>query len=67
MTRQEILKIYFKMPVTERFYIGKQLGVIEKGESIESTDRDLISSKFLNRARKAGKMNELRELLSKSK
>jgi len=60
---EKMLKAYFGLPVTKRFEIARELKILQKGESIDSPNKDELSSKFLVRARKGNLLYELWNLL----
>ncbi|HWK06223.1 MAG TPA: SEFIR domain-containing protein [Puia sp.] len=55
----KILQAFFALPVLARFHIAQSLGLLEKGESIESPNIDKLSALFLERAYKRGLMPDL--------
>jgi hypothetical protein len=46
----KLFQAFFSLPVTKRFTIAKELGLLDKGEEIEAGKNDKLSSLFLERA-----------------
>lgn len=63
---EKLLKAYFNLPITERFELAKKLNLLEKDESIESPNKDEISSQFLLRAKSKNLLSDLWDLLFKN-
>jgi hypothetical protein len=55
----KILQAFFRLPLTKRFAIASELGLLEKGESFESPNPDRLCASFLERAFNNNLMAEL--------
>lgn len=64
----KILQAFFKLPITKRFKIASELGLVENGEAFEtSPNGDKLSASFLQRAIKKNVLYDLWNILFDTK